>query len=182
MRLDGETRLIPILGDPIAQVKSPTQLTESLAERGLNAIVPPVHARPDDFAAVVAGLKRIGNVDGLVITVPHKFAARDVCDSLSEQARFIGSVNVIRREADGSWFGDNCDGQGYMAGIRAAGGNVAGRSVLLAGAGGAGSAIAYEFLREGAERIAIHDAESGPARRSDRAAEQRISREGPGWR
>lgn len=165
MRLDGETRLIPILGDPIAQVKSPALLTESLAARGLNAIVPPCHASPADFAAVVAALKRLGNVDGLIITVPHKFAARDAADRLSDQAAFIGSVNVLRREADGRWFGDNCDGQGYLAGIRAAGGQLAGKSVLLVGAGGAGSAIAYEFLREGAARIAVHDAD--PGRRDD---------------
>lgn len=165
MQLDGETRLIPILGDPIAQVKSPALLTESFAARGLNAIVPPVHVRSADFAGVVAGLKKIGNVDGLVITVPHKFAASDICDRLSEQARFISSVNVVRRDADGTWFGDNCDGQGYLAGIRAEGGQVAGKTVLLVGAGGAGSAIAYEFLREGAARIAIHDVD--PARRDD---------------
>lgn len=168
MRLDGETRLIPVLGDPIAQVKSPALLTESLAARGLNAIVPPVHVRQADFAAVVAALKRIGNLDGLVITVPHKFAAREVCDRLSEQARFIGSVNVIRREADGAWHGGHCDGQGYIAGIRARGGQVEGRAVLLVGAGGAGSAIAYEFLREGAARIAVHDAD--PARRDNLVA------------
>ncbi len=159
MHLDGETRLIPILGDPIAQVKSPALLSEGLAARGLNAIVPPVHARPADFAAVVTGLKRVGNVDGLVITVPHKFTASEVCDRLSDAARFIGSVNVIRREADGTWFGDNCDGQGYVAGILERGGVVKGASVLLVGAGGAGSAIAYQFLREGAARIAIHDAD-----------------------
>lgn len=168
MRLDGETRLIPVLGDPIAQVKSPALLTARLAERGLNAIVAPVHARPDDFAAVVSALKRIGNLDGLVITVPHKFSAREVCDRLSEQAGFIGSVNVIRRDAEGHWFGDNCDGQGYVAGIRALGGEVAGKSVLLVGAGGAGSAIAHEFLREGAARIAVHDADA--ARRDDLVA------------
>lgn len=159
MRLDGETRLIPILGDPIAQVKSPALLTEGLAARGLNVIVPPVHARPADFAGIVAALKLIGNVDGLVITVPHKFGARQACDRLSGPARFIGSVNVIRREKDGGWLGDNCDGQGYLAGIRARGGKVRGASVLLVGAGGAGSAIAYEFLREGAARVAIHDAD-----------------------
>lgn len=160
MQLDGETRLIPILGDPIGQVKSPALLTAALAQQGLNAIVPPFHAPAADFAAIVAGLKLVGNVDGLVITVPHKFSAASVCDRLSDQARFLGGANVIRREADGAWFGDHCDGQGYIAGIRAQGGEVQGRSVLLIGAGGAGSAIAYEFLRQGASELAIHDADT----------------------
>lgn len=160
MRLDGETRLIPILGDPIAQVKSPALLGALLAGRGMNAIVPPCHVSADDFARVAASLKRIGNVDGLVITVPHKFAASAICDDLSDQARFIGSANVVRRGPDGRWYGDNCDGQGYLAGIRARGGQIEGRSVLLVGAGGAGSAIAYEFLGQGAARVAIHDADT----------------------
>ena len=69
MRLDGETRLIPIVGDPIAQVKSPALLTEQLAGRGLNAIVPPAHVAPADFDGFVATMKRTQNVDGLVLTV-----------------------------------------------------------------------------------------------------------------
>ncbi|MDO5631237.1 MAG: shikimate dehydrogenase [Paracoccus sp. (in: a-proteobacteria)] len=176
MRLDGETRLIPILGDPIAQVKSPALLTAALAERGLNAIVPPVHVSAANFARVVAALKYIGNVDGLVITVPHKFTAASVCDRLTAQARFIGGANIIRREADGTWLGDHSDGQGYVAGIRAQGGNPEGRAVLLVGAGGAGSAIAYEFLRQNAREIAIHDADT--ARRDDLIA--RLNSEFPG--
>lgn len=165
MQLTGETRLIPILGDPIGQVKSPALLSASLAERGMNAIVPPLHVGPADFTTVVAALKIVGNVDGLVITVPHKFAASAVCDRLTPQAHFIGAANVVRREGDGAWVGDNCDGQGYIAGIRQQGGPIEGKSVLLVGAGGAGSAIAYEFLREGAARIAIHDADE--VRRDD---------------
>ncbi len=165
MQLDGETRLIPILGDPIAQVKSPALLSQSLAGRGVNAIVPPLHVHPADFAAVVEGLKRIGNVDGLVITVPHKFAAAGICDRLSDRAAFIGAANILRREADGAWLGDHCDGQGYVAGIRAQGGQIEGRTVLLIGAGGAGSAIAYEFLDQGAASLAVHDADQ--TRRDD---------------
>lgn len=168
MRLDGETRLIPILGDPIAQVKSPALLGQRLAEAGLNAIVPPAHVRPGDFAAVVDGLKRIGNLDGFVVTIPHKFAAADICDRLTDRADFLGAANVVRRQADGAWLGDHCDGQGYVAGIRAEGGRIEGRSVLLVGAGGAGSAIAYEFLDQGAGSVAIHDADA--ARRDDLVA------------
>ncbi len=160
MRLDGETRLIPILGDPIAQVKSPALLSDRLAAEGANAIVPPVHVRAEDFRAAVEGLKRIGNLDGFVITIPHKFVAAEVCDRLSDRAAFLGSANVVRREADGAWFGDHCDGQGYVAGVRAQGARVEGAAVLLIGAGGAGSAIAYEFLNQGAASVAVHDADA----------------------
>ena len=107
MHLDGETRLIPILGDPIAQVKSPALLSEGLAARGLNAIVPPVHARPADFAAVVTGLKRVGNVDGLVITVPHKFTASEVCDDADNDCD-----GIVDEDGPGVWYADD-DGDGF---------------------------------------------------------------------
>lgn len=160
MQLDGETRLIPIVGDPIAQVKSPALLTEQLAGRGLNAIVPPAHVAPADFDGFVATMKRTQNVDGLVLTVPHKFAGVAHCDRLTPRAAFVGAVNVLRRAADGAWEGDALDGEGYLAGIAGLGLDVSGRSVLLVGAGGAGSAIAFAFLDKGAARLAIHDADT----------------------
>jgi shikimate dehydrogenase len=48
---DGSTRLIPIVGDPIAQVKSPGGITASLHARGMNAYVMPAHVSPADVAA-----------------------------------------------------------------------------------------------------------------------------------
>lgn len=159
MRLDGETGLIPIVGDPIAQVKSPALLTADLQGRDLNAIVPPAHVAPHDFGDFVGMMKRTQNVRGLVLTVPHKFAGIAYCDRLSERAAFVKAVNVLRRADDGLWEGDALDGEGYLAGIRKHGGAVEGRSVLLAGAGGAGSAIAFAFLDQGAARLAIHDAD-----------------------
>jgi shikimate dehydrogenase len=161
MRLDGETRVILIAGDPIGQVKSPALLSARLAERGANALVIPAHVRAADFPVFAREVKRMRNLDGLILTIPHKFAALEQCDRLSERARFVGSANVIRRAADGAWEGDNCDGEGYLAGVKRAGFEVRGKAVLVVGAGGAGSAIAYAFLEHGAARVAVHDADGG---------------------
>lgn len=157
LRLDGETRLYPILGDPVAQVKSPALLSAILAERGVNALVVPFHVSAADLAATVAALKSVRNVDGLIATVPHKAAMLALCDAPSERARLAGSVNVMRCRADGAWAGDNTDGQGYMDGLAALGFAVTGRPALLVGAGGAGAAVAYEILARGAADLAIHD-------------------------
>jgi shikimate dehydrogenase len=161
--LDGATRLCLILGDPIAQVKSPAGLTRRMAARGHNGVVVPGHVAAADFDAFVAAAKRLRNLDGVVVTVPHKFAAARHCDRLSGRARLLGAVNVLRREADGLWAGEMLDGAGFVAALRQAGGEPAGRRALLVGAGGAGSAIGAELLASGVAALAIHDAD--PARR-----------------
>ncbi|UJQ94111.1 shikimate dehydrogenase family protein [Mariluticola halotolerans] len=155
--LDGETRLFFIVGDPITQVKSPGRLTEILVARGENALLVPAHVRASDLADFFAMARRAENVDGIVVTVPHKPASLALADHVTERARFAGSVNVVRRDADGTWFADNTDGHGYLEGIAARDFDVNGKSVLLVGAGGAGSAVAYEFLARGASRLSISE-------------------------
>lgn len=179
--LNGETRLYYIVGDPIAQVKSPPALTAILIERGANALVVPAHVAPDDLGVFLDAARATRNVDGLVVTVPHKIACLDFCDETTERARFAGSTNVIRRGADGRWRGDNTDGQGYLDGIAAEGFDVAGKTALLVGAGGAGSAIAYEILARGAAHLKIHDIDDGRRTRIlGSLAERFPGRVGPG--
>lgn len=155
--LNGETRVLAIVGDPIAQVKSPGGVTAALAERGCNAVLVPMHVAPADLGEFVRGISLAKNFDGISITVPHKFAAFALCASTTERAKFLGAVNIMRRNADGSWHGDMCDGEGFVAGIREAGCEPAGRRALLVGAGGAGSAIALALLDAGVTELAIHD-------------------------
>ena len=155
--LSGATRVIAIIGDPIAQVKSPSGVTQRLIERGVNAVVVPIHAHPADLKAFVDGASLARNFDGIIITVPHKLASYALCATATERAHFLGGVNVIRRNADGSWHGDHADGLGFVEAQRAAGCVPEGRRALLAGAGGAGSAIAQALLEAGVSALAIHD-------------------------
>jgi len=157
LSISGATRLFPIYGDPIAQVKSPAGLSAILAARGIDALVVPIHVTAADLPAFVDGARRARNIDGMVVTVPHKPASLALCDRVTERARYAGSVNIMRRQPDGSWAGDNTDGHGYLDGIAAEGFVPEGRRVLLVGAGGAGSAIAFEVLARGAAMLAIHD-------------------------
>ena len=161
--LSGETLVVPIIGDPIAQVKSPDGITRAFASRGVNAVVVPLQIASDDFDALVRSLGASGSVGGMIATVPHKFGLAAQCATLTDRARFLGSVNVARRNADGTWHGDQVDGAAYVAAIQAAGGDPAGRRVLQVGAGGAGSAIALALLESGAAELALHDAD--PERR-----------------
>lgn len=159
--LSGETRVIAIVGDPIAQVKSPAGVTQALLEKGRNAVVVPIHVSPVDLEAFVRGVSLAKNFDGLIVTVPHKFAAYPLCATATARAHFLGAVNTLRRNADGSWHGDMFDGIGFVAGLRAVGCQPQGQAALLVGAGGAGSAIAQALVESGVASLAIHDGDSG---------------------
>lgn len=115
--VDGSTRIFAILGDPIGQVKSPAQVTASLRARSCNAILIPLHVSSNNFDEVVRALKAIRNLDGLVVTVPHKFTAFQHCDEATKRASFLQAVNVMRRSRSGTWEGDMCDGQGFVDAI-----------------------------------------------------------------
>jgi shikimate dehydrogenase len=73
--LSGATRVYFIVGDPIAQVRSPSGVTAALRAAGRDALVVPAHVAPADLPAFFAGVTPMRNVDGVIITVPHKFSA-----------------------------------------------------------------------------------------------------------
>jgi shikimate dehydrogenase len=155
--LNGETRVFCIVGDPIAQVKSPASVTRAMIALGHNCVLVPMHVTPADFDGFMAGASLIRNLDGIIATVPHKFAAYSRCATATDRAHFLGSTNILRRNQDGGWHGDMSDGQGFVSGIRVAGCNPRGRRALVVGAGGAGSAIALALVEAGVTELAIHD-------------------------
>jgi shikimate dehydrogenase len=155
--LSGATRLFPIVGDPIKFVESPTRLTRTFAERGFNGICVPLQAPADDLDAVMAGLTASRNVDGILVTMPHKFTAFTYCATSSERAKMLGVVSVMRRNPDGTWHGDMLDGLAFVKAQQDHGAQPKGARVLLVGAGGAGSAIAIALLEAGVRELVIHD-------------------------
>ncbi|MFF7889733.1 shikimate dehydrogenase family protein [Streptomyces sp. NPDC020794] len=157
IRISGTTRLYAVLGDPISQVQAPAMLNPVFAELGVDAVLVPVHVETAHLADVVTGLQRIGNLDGLLITVPHKIETCAFADVLSPAVHAAGSTNAMRRERDGRWTAENFDGVGFVLGMAAAGHQLAGRRVTLAGAGGAAGAIAAAVLDAGAARLHVCD-------------------------
>jgi shikimate dehydrogenase len=158
-RLSGATRLFPIIGDPIKYVKSPMRLTRTFGERDYNGICVPMQVPAGDLDAVLAGLTASRNVDGILVTMPHKFTAFAYCATSSERARMLGVVSVIRRNPDGTWHGDMLDGLAFVKAQKDRGAQPEAARVLLVGAGGAGSAIAIALLEAGVGELIIHDAD-----------------------
>jgi len=162
--LSGETRIHLIVGDPVAQTKSPAGLTRVFAARGVDAVCVPMQVSAADLDPFMAAAKRVRNIDGIVVTVPHKFAALAHCERPSERARALAAVNAMRRERDGAWAGDMTDGVALVAALQAAGFAPQGRRALVVGAGGAGSAVVLALADAGA-RVAVHDTDA--ARREE---------------
>jgi shikimate dehydrogenase len=170
--VDGATRLYGIIGDPIAQVRSPTVLNERLRGLGVNAVLVPLNAKPASFADCIRGLKSLANLDGILVTLPFKQSVMDHVDTILPAARRIGAMNAMRREPNGAWSGDMFDGKGFVGGLRASGLDPKGLSVMLIGAGGAGSAIADALAEAGAASMTIHDRNAHKSEALSRAVAQ----------
>lgn len=153
---DGRLRLYGLIGDPVAQVRAPHPATRRLRDLGANAALLPFHLPAPHLAQVFASLRLLGNFDGMVITVPHKMPMAALLDTLSDRARLVGAVNLARREPDGRWHGDIMDGVGFCRGLAVTGFDPAGQVAFVIGGGGAGSAVAVELARAGAN-LRIYD-------------------------
>lgn len=160
---NGASRLFPIIGDPIRYVESPVSLTRTLGERGHNAACIPLEVPEGALDVVMKALAVTANVDGILVTKPHKFIASTYCATVSDRTRLLGIVSTIRRNADGTWHGDTFDGLAFVNAQRDRGAQIEGAAALLIGAGGAGSAIAIELVRGGVRALVIHDPDAARA-------------------
>lgn len=155
--LDGSTLLYGIVGDPITAVRSPEVFNAMFARHGVNAVLVPLHVGQQDIAAAWAGLTAVRNLQGLVVTMPHKASLAGLLDEVGTAGQIVGAVNAARRGPDGRWFGDMFDGVGFVDGLRAEGHEPRGWQVGLWGVGGAGGAIAVALAEAGVASLALHD-------------------------
>ncbi|CTT64410.1 TPA: shikimate dehydrogenase [Escherichia coli] len=171
MVINGSTRLYGIAGDPVAQVKTPELLNSFFQQTGINAVCVPLQVATSGFEASLRGVMQLSNLDGLVITVPHKVRACALTESLSAEALRVGAVNVLRRCEDGGWHGDMFDGTGLTVGLLRQGFVLKGQHVKQLGAGGSGAAVAFALLAAGAASVTLCDPDDNAAQ----ALAQRIN-------
>lgn len=155
--ISGSTRLYAIIGDPVAHVRTPIVFNEYFSAHGIDAVCIAIHIGKKDLVAGWAGLKSIRNLDGFIVTAPYKAECAALCDRLVDDGEHTKVVNTVRREANGTYTGTLLDGRGFVAGLKNSGYEVAKRSVYIAGAGGAGTALAYALAGSGVDRLTIHN-------------------------
>ena len=121
-------------------------------EAGLNCRYINCEVPPERLADAIRGAIGMGWL-GFNCSIPHKVAVTAHLDELAPSAAIIGAVNtVINRE--GTLIGENTDGQGFIASLRALV-DPAGKDVAIFGAGGAARAIAVESALAEAKSITI---------------------------
>ncbi len=155
--LSGATRMHIIVGDPIAQVKSPGGMTAAFGKRDVDAICAPIQVSTADLPDLLSVADRLKNLDGIIVTVPHKFDCYKYCTTGSTRSDFIKAASIMRRNPKGGWHGDQFDGEGFVMAMKNQGVNPQGKKALQVGTGGAGSAIAFALIENGVSELALHD-------------------------
>jgi shikimate dehydrogenase len=131
--IGGATKLVALLGQPVAESLSPRMQNAAFAARALDWAYVPLDVAPERLREAVTGLVA-GGYAGANVTVPHKQAAAELCDEAEGE-----SVNTLLFR-DGRVLGFNTD-KAIVAGIEA-------RNVCLLGAGGAAQALLPAFRGE----------------------------------
>ena len=144
-----------VIGDPIAQSKSPDMHQAWYEEMGVDAAYIPVHVKPENLEQAVASFKLLG-ASGWNVTIPHKQTIIPFLDELDELAKKMGAVNTVVRTADGKLKGYNTDGPGFVRSLEeAVGTEHRNEALLLIGAGGAARGIAFALQQAGYCNITI---------------------------
>ncbi|HUH41032.1 MAG TPA: shikimate dehydrogenase [Castellaniella sp.] len=143
-----------VIGNPIAQSKSPFLHTAFARQFGHDLSYEALLATTQTFASTVSQFMAQGG-KGMNVTAPFKLAALEFADTLSDRARAAQAINTLKFGPDGV-FGDNTDGVGLVDDIqRRLGVPLAGRRVLVIGAGGAGRGILLPILQAGPAHLLL---------------------------
>jgi shikimate dehydrogenase len=138
------TRLCAVIGNPVGHSLSPELHNAALDALGLDFVY--VAFRVEDLKSALAGMRALENFRGMSVTIPHKIEAMNYLDEVAEVDRAIGSINTIIND-NGRLTGLGTDGPGAFKALTDARVEIAGRSVLMLGAGGAARAIAFTLAR-----------------------------------
>ena len=157
MKISGKTALAGTIADPVDHLQAPRMMGDWFAERGIDAVWLPLHVKVDKLAEFLEAARCLENFAGFTATIPHKLALMPYLDRVVERARRVGAVNLVWREADGSFVGDIVDGIGFQLGFEAEHGKLEGRAVWMVGAGGVSRAIAFAIAEAGVRSFAIED-------------------------
>lgn len=143
-----------VFGNPIGHSKSPLIHRLFAAQTGQDLSYEALLAPLDDFPGFARAFFETGK--GGNVTVPFKEQAYQLVDQLSERARRAGAVNTLHKLDDGRLLGDNTDGAGLVRDLTVnAGLDLAGKRILLLGAGGAVRGVLEPLLAHNPQALVI---------------------------
>ncbi|RLE07619.1 shikimate dehydrogenase [Candidatus Aerophobetes bacterium] len=154
MKITGETKIVGVIGYPIAHSLSPILHNAAFKEVELNFAYLPFLVRPRDLGKAIKAMRAL-NIVGMNITVPFKEKVMSYLDELSPEAKIIGAVNTVYNKK-GKLIGYNTDAEGFIKSLTTEGEfNPQGKNVLLMGAGGAAYAISFALVNAGVKKLTI---------------------------
>jgi shikimate dehydrogenase len=149
----GHTKLLCLLGSPVAHSISPEMHNEACALLDLDYHYLAFDVPAERLDVAVNGLKEMG-VAGFNLTMPDKNRMAELCDELSPAAQICGAVNTVVND-NGRLIGHTTDGIGYMLSARDAGCDLTGKRMVQLGAGGAGTAVLVQAAIDGLASIDV---------------------------
>ena len=164
--IDGKTRILGVIGDPIEHTFSPAMHNAGLKELDLNYIYLPFHVKEEGLRQCIEGAKAIG-IGGLNVTIPHKTNVMKHLDEIDQVAQMIGAVNTIQfisnqdnessnqnNEISVTTKGFNTDGYGCVRAISEKT-SIKDKKVSITGAGGAARAVAFQIANSRISELSI---------------------------
>ena len=163
MLINGHTEVIAHIGFPTHAFKAPMIYNPYFEQQGINALVVPMGCKAEDYPVFLRAIFKLSNVRGALITMPHKVSTLSLVDEVLPAAAIAGACNAVRLGPQGQLQGDMFDGEGFVRGVLRKGVNLQGARVLVAGAGGVGSAIAASLAAAGVAAISLFDVNAAAA-------------------
>lgn len=148
--------LAGVIGHPIAHSRSPALHGFWLKRYGIPGHYVPMDVAPLELEAVLRMMPAMGFV-GCNITLPHKEAALEIADIVTDRAALIGAANTLIFRKDGKIHADNTDGIGFLNNLRQEAPHWAPNAgpAAVFGAGGAARAVVSALLEAGAPEVRV---------------------------
>jgi len=161
MEISGKTQICGVIGDPIQHTLSPAMHNAAFEHLKLDLVFVAFRVTPDELENAVRGVRALG-IRGLNVTMPHKNSVTEFLDEADPAVKFLRAANTILNQS-GRLRGFNTDGVGALRALKQNGVNLAGKKVLLLGAGGAAKAIAFSLAKE-VDELCILNRDAAKAR------------------
>lgn len=152
IQITGTTKLLGVIGDPIAHSLSPVIHNAAISTLDLDYIYLPFPIAATELKTAIAGFAAVG-LEGFSVTIPHKQAIIPLLSHIDEIAEAVGAVNTVWHTEAG-WQGTNTDVAGFTSPLI----NLQDLSRLnpvILGNGGAARAVVYGLYQLGCSKINV---------------------------
>jgi len=151
--IQGTTRLLGLIGDPIKHSRSPVMQNAALSHLGADYVYVPFPVTQEQLGVVLEGFKAVGVV-GFNVTIPHKQAIVPYLSQVSPMAQAVGAVNTVWRTERG-WEGTNTDVLGFIAPLKEERHKWSQAEVIILGNGGSARAVVAGCLELGVKQVHV---------------------------